>query len=418
VLVVEDNPDMRDFIASGLRARFDVVTAADGLEGLERATRLRPDLVVTDLMMPGLTGDRLVAEMRRRPELADVPVVLLSAKGDEAQRSKLLGEGCQDYLTKPFAQRELLVRVENWATVKRARDVLVGELASRSGDLVMLTDELVARKRELEAALEGARAAKERAEHASRAKGDFLNLVSHELNTPLAAIVMNLDLIRRQGVRPENEAAFRRVVNASRRLKQLIESLLEFVRVEGRGLAVTPGPLDVARLAAEIQDELEPLARAKALDLRVHVPADLPPFVSDPQLVRLVVSNLLANGIKYTERGFVALDVSAEGDALLLAVTDTGPGIAPADRVKVFEPFEQLGPVSHKGTTGLGLGLSLARASVEALGGHIELRSAGEHGSTFLVRLPPARSAGGEGAPAAPPRTGPSADSWRPVDGS
>ncbi len=396
VLVVEDNPDMRDFLDSCLRERFEVVLAADGREGLEKASSLRPDLVVTDLMMPRLTGDQLIAEMRQRPALASVPVLLLSAKGDEALRAKLLEEGCQDYLTKPFSQRELLARVDNWTTVKRARDALARELASRSGDLLTLTDELVARKRELEAALEAARVAKERAEYASRGKSDFLNLVSHELNTPLAAMSMGLDLLRRQGVRAESEPTFQRLVNAARRLNQLIDSLLEFVRTEGRGLTIAPEPLDLARLAAEVEDELDPLARAKGLSLRVRLPLDPPPFVSDPRLVRLVVSNLLSNGIKYTERGSVELDVGFEGGTLLLAVTDTGPGIAPADQGKVFEPFEQLEAPSRKGTRGLGLGLSLARAIVEALGGELGLRSEAGQGSTFLVRLPPAGAMGGE----------------------
>ncbi|MBL8350215.1 MAG: PAS domain S-box protein [Burkholderiaceae bacterium] len=154
VLVVEDNDEMRRFITDVLGADYRVVAAADGERALERALADPPDLVVTDLMLPGLGGDQLVARMRCDPGLAAVPVLVLSAKGDEALRARLLAESVQDYVTKPFSAHELRARVRNLVTMKRSRDALRRELASQSEDLSELTRELIANQRALQRSVE------------------------------------------------------------------------------------------------------------------------------------------------------------------------------------------------------------------------------------------------------------------------
>jgi diguanylate cyclase (GGDEF)-like protein/PAS domain S-box-containing protein len=149
VLVAEDNAEMRRFITEVLGSDYRVVTAADGGEALTKAIAEPPDLVVTDLMMPKMGGDRLVDELRARSPLAHVPVMVMSAKADEALRIKLLTESVQDYLTKPFSAHELRARVRNLVTMKRARDVLQKELATQNEDLSQLTGQLVANRQAL-----------------------------------------------------------------------------------------------------------------------------------------------------------------------------------------------------------------------------------------------------------------------------
>ncbi|MBL0089867.1 MAG: PAS domain S-box protein [Ideonella sp.] len=154
ILVVEDNAEMRRFITEVLASDYRVVTAADGEQALARAQTEPPDLVVTDLMMPRLGGDRLVAEMRRRPRLAQVPVLVLSAKGDEALRARLLAESVQDYVTKPFSAHELRARVRNLVMMKCARDALQRELATQNEDLSQLTRQLIANRQTLQRSME------------------------------------------------------------------------------------------------------------------------------------------------------------------------------------------------------------------------------------------------------------------------
>ncbi|MBW4577108.1 MAG: response regulator [Aphanothece sp. CMT-3BRIN-NPC111] len=149
VLVVEDNPEMNRFITQALADEYRTANAFNGQEGLEKALSLRPDLILSDLMMPQLSGDQLVREVRKHPELDAIPIVLLTAKADDALRVRLLREGVQDYLSKPFPTEELRSRVGNLIAMKKAREVLQQELDSKSQDLAALASELADRNREL-----------------------------------------------------------------------------------------------------------------------------------------------------------------------------------------------------------------------------------------------------------------------------
>jgi PAS domain S-box-containing protein len=148
VLVVEDNRELRQFLREVLEGEFRVVTAPDGRRGLDAVRRLRPDLVVTDVMMPEMSGEQLVAEIRAVADLDAMPILVLSAKADDMLRLRLLRRGAQDYVVKPFAAEELLARTRNLVGAKRAGDVLRRELASRDRDLEGLAREAARRTRE------------------------------------------------------------------------------------------------------------------------------------------------------------------------------------------------------------------------------------------------------------------------------
>ncbi|MGI9105235.1 MAG: ATP-binding protein [Pyrinomonadaceae bacterium] len=153
VLVVEDNAEMNRFVAEQLRAEYRVATAFNGREGIEQARLLRPDLILSDMMMPEMSGDEFVGQLRAHAELAHIPVCILTAKADEALRVKLLRAGVQDYLMKPFVSEELRARVENLIVMKRTREALQQELDSQHQDLTKLAGEVTLRRREMEVAL-------------------------------------------------------------------------------------------------------------------------------------------------------------------------------------------------------------------------------------------------------------------------
>src|SRR5690606_6962544 len=123
-------------------------------------------------------------------------------------------------------------------------------------------------------------------------------------------------------------------------------------------LTIDRREFDVAALAAEIMDEVRPLAEAKGLRLALHVAAKLPPIHSDPQLLRVIVVNLIANALKFTEHGSVELTIEHVASHHRFTLMDTGPGIAPSDQVRIFDAFEQLEPMRNKGLPGIGLGLA------------------------------------------------------------
>ena len=401
VLVVEDNLELNRFITEALSEEFRVQAATDGEQGLQRAIELEPDLIVSDIMMPRMSGEQMIGKLRERRELDGIPVLVLSAKADDALRIKLLRGGAQDYVVKPFAAEELLARARNLVAIKRARDVLEGELTFKSDSLEALAKEAARRKRQLEQALEQARIAGVQAENASRAKSDLLNLISHEMNTPLTTMMISLASIERSRSWAGNTRSWERLLSSSRRLKGLVESLLEYARAGSGTLLQKLEPVDVRAIAMEVLEDLTPVAQAKGLDLRLAA-QEGPRLRSDARLLRTVLSNLTGNALKYTQRGSVEVRLRFEEQRLVLEVHDTGPGIPREQWGRIFEPFEQLEPLQHKSTPGVGLGLALVKQLVEALQGKMELESEVGVGSTFRVVLPVLSDEAVQGEPRSP----------------
>lgn len=226
---------------------------------------------------------------------------------------------------------------------------------------------------------------------ALHAKEEFLGLVSHELRTPLTALQLQLERLRREPgetFAPRQREILDRMGVSSSRLGHLIESLLQLSRIQRGSLTPTMRTLDLADLAKAVIDEARAGADKKGLELRLVTEPDLRPLVSDQDLVRLVLSNLVTNGIKFTERGFVEVSVTCDQRTHRIEVKDTGRGIPREAQTRIFEPFEQLEPTRQKHTPGVGLGLSLALQMTRALGGSIALESEPDHGSMFVVTLP------------------------------
>jgi signal transduction histidine kinase len=398
--VVEDTPDLRDLVARTLEPEFRVEVAQDGEEGLAKAEALRPDVVVTDLMMPRMGGDVLLRELRTRPELEATPVLLLSARADDALRVQLLSSGAQDYLVKPFLGAELTARVRNLAALKRTRDALQDELKAFSGDLEALARELGLRKRQLEAALEAAQAAREQAQTASGFKSTLLQLISHELRTPLSVVQLNLHLLARERdtLSARHVGLLDKMARGTARLHGLMETILEYTRLETGHLAPTLAEVELAALARDVVEECRPEAQRKLLTLELRLPPQPVLVRTDARLLQLVLLNLVSNAVKYTEQGSVEVFLEVLPDVYQLGVRDTGRGIAPEDQQRIFEPFQQLEDVRRKSTPGLGLGLVLVRQLVEALGARVSVVSEVGRGSTFVVTLP----ARGEGSPLSP----------------
>ena len=390
VLVVEDNPDMNRFVCRTLEPAHRCLSAFDGQEGLELALKVEPDLILTDVMMPRMSGDQLVHELRRRQRFDPVPIVLLTAKASDELRVRLLERGAQDYVMKPFSPQELLVRVRNLVASKRARDILQQELEHQVRDLETLAHEVSHRKRALELALDTARVARDEAERANQLKSNFLRLLSHELRTPLTVVQLQIALLVEQ-LGPELTEVHRKLLDrmesSNKRLIHLIEALLEQARISGGSVAVEPEPVDLGALGREVVEQSAPDAERKGLRVELRV-ADVPLLSSDRRLLRLVLTNLVGNAIKFTQQGWVRVEIDHAGGCFRLAVRDTGPGIAPEHRAEIFEPFHHLEPLQHKHTPGIGLGLALVRELVSGLGGEVELESELDRGTTFTVVLP------------------------------
>ncbi|MBV9880076.1 MAG: GAF domain-containing sensor histidine kinase [Gemmatirosa sp.] len=230
------------------------------------------------------------------------------------------------------------------------------------------------------------------AEAASSAQRDYVAVVSHELRTPLQAILGYADLLT-EGIGGTLTSTQRdyvdRIAAGGGSLLQIVENLLGFSAAQVGRQRVDVDTFDVRRIVSDVVALAEPLAGRKALAIRVEAPADAVTMTSDLRKVRQIVTNLVGNAIKFTERGEVVVAVAApEPERVRIAVRDTGVGIEAVERPHLFEPFWQGNPRQMASTSGTGLGLSIVRQLAELLGGDVEVASEPGAGATFTVDLP------------------------------
>jgi signal transduction histidine kinase len=368
VLVADDNADMRDYVGRLLASRYRVEAVADGRAALERITAEPPDLVLSDVMMPGLDGFSLLAAIRGDEKTRGLPVVLLSARAGEEARIEGLRAGADDYVVKPFSARELLARVGSQLELARVRRETAQALADSERQL----------------------------READRRKDEFLALLAHELRNPLAPIRTGLELIRLSGDRPATVRRMRAMMERQvGYMVRLIDDLLDVSRITSGKIVLQRVPTPIDELVQGAVDAQRAAIDAAGLTLSVQLPDD--PYVVDVDPTRLVqvLSNILHNAVKFTPaHGLIRVVADAQRvdspDGLVrIAVSDSGIGI-PGDMLpRVFDLFVQGDHATGPRHSGLGIGLALARRLIEMHDGSIEARSGGAgQGSTFTISVP------------------------------
>ncbi len=255
---------------------------------------------------------------------------------------------------------------------------------------------------EAELQLITAQAAQRAAEQATQAKNVFLSRMSHELRTPLNAIMGFAQLMEMdRALPPEHAQGAQQILKGGRVLLELINEVLDIVRIESGRLSLSPEPVDSGEVAREAIALMEPLAAQREVTIAMTPapPAGAPIVRADRHRLHQILINLLANAVKFNRHGGrVTIDFETPADGRLrISVRDTGPGIPPDKLELIFEPFERLDTASA--VEGTGLGLPLSRALAEAMGGTIGVASRVDDGSTFWVELPVAAPSSASASP-------------------
>ncbi len=242
------------------------------------------------------------------------------------------------------------------------------------------------------AALERERTLRIRAEEAEAERAELLRAVSHEVRTPLNAVLGFADVLLEEIDGPLSQGQrddLRVLKDAGTHLLSLFEDVLDLNEATSSQLVIAPAPVDVGPLIHGVVAELRGQRHAAEVALRAVVPADLPPVIGEAKRLRQIITNLAGNALRFTDVGEVVVEASASADAVSIEVRDTGIGIAPEDQEHIFDEFAQAAPDGPRGRRGgAGLGLAIARRLTALHGGTLTLESELGVGSAFTVRLP------------------------------
>ena len=384
ILVIDDEFGIREGCRRALSPQgYAVSLAASAAEGLGiLETRAQPggfDLVLLDVMMPGMNGLELLGKIQEHdPEIV---CVIITGYATVALAVSAIKQGAYDFLTKPFGVDDLLRAVEH--------GLEHGRLRQEGRRLAQVEEEA----RQLSAA-------KARLEEIDRAKASFIRLVTHELQAPIAAIDSYLRLILDGFVKPEDQRPMlERAETRAQEQMALIADLLEFGRLrdgQKRGRATQVRLDTVLRQSVET---FQNQASQKDVALTINLPAETPAVRGVMAEFKSVWTNLVGNAIKYTPPGgAVSVSLRNEADQVIGQVRDTGIGIPKEAQDKLFHEFYRADNAKVIAARGTGLGLAIVKQIVEGAGGRITVDSELENGSTFTFVLPAAAGAS-SGAP-------------------
>jgi PAS domain S-box-containing protein len=240
------------------------------------------------------------------------------------------------------------------------------------------------------AAEEAARLARLESERANRAKSEFLSRMSHDLRTPLNAVLGFAQLLESEPLAPGQRESVTHILNGGRHLLDLINEVLDIARIEAGELSLSPEPVPIGLIIQQVVDFVAPLGLPRAIQVYADVGVDCPTHVkADQQRLRQVLLNLLGNAVKYNrDGGSVRVSCSERsGTRVAISVTNTGAGIPAHKLPLLFRPFERLG-AEQGSVEGTGLGLAVSKALTEAMGGTIGVHSDPAEGTTFWIELP------------------------------
>ncbi|HYG76558.1 MAG TPA: ATP-binding protein [Planctomycetota bacterium] len=377
VLVADDNADMREYLARLLSVEFDVQTVTNGQAALDAVRKEKPDLILSDVMMPVLDGFALLKALRDEDDTRTLPFILLSARAGEEAKIEGLQAGADDYLVKPFNARELVARVTSHLELAHVRK----EAQERERELRELAEQALARERQ----------AREEADKANRSKDEFLAIVSHELRTPLTPILGWTRMLQNRSLEPAVLEKGLSIIDRNIQSQvKLIEDLLDIGRIVSNKIRLEYKNVGLVQVIEAAIESLRHSADNRNIRIKFVMEESVGAIWGDPERLKQIFLNLLSNAVKFSKDGHViTIRLLKENGFARVDVSDTGIGIDASFLPRMFKRFSQFDSTTTRKYGGLGIGLSVVRQLVELHGGKVRVASEGlEKGSTFTVTLP------------------------------
>jgi two-component system sensor histidine kinase/response regulator len=365
VLVVDDEPTNVELLRRRLVAiGCEVLTASSASEAMDTAFREPCDLILLDVMMPGMDGWQCCRALKSDSRTANVPVIFVTARDRPEDVARGFEVGGIDYVPKPFDPTEFVARVRSAIVTKRLQD-----------DMRAKNDEL---------------------ERLERSRQELVGMLGHDIRNLASSVVAFLHLVG-EGQLTAGQPEFTQLLRLSQanvgELLRMVNSLLDVYRIEEGGLKAAPREVSLAELCRRSVAQMTPEATAREVALTLDVSDDIRVYVDDALIIR-VFTNLISNGVKHSPSGgtvqIEAMRPSGENDDVIVRVSDCGPGVAREDAPHVFDRFYQ---GSGRGRGGHGLGLAFCKLAVELHGGWIRVANGGSAGAVIELTLPVASAA-------------------------
>jgi len=357
VLVVDDTLENLRLLSRMLGEKgYEIRAVTNGRQALLAVEHDPPDLILLDINMPEMNGFEVCRRLKWQPASRDIPVIFLTALNDTADKVRAFEAGAVDFITKPFQIEEVHARVRTHLELRRAlRQVAASYHALRT--------------------LEGLR-------------DDLVHMIVHDMGSPLTAVLARLDAIKlsQTALDPEAREDLEATISSVVALTSMTHDLLDVSRLEAGRMPLRRSRCDVGLLAHEVCGSLGAFDSARGLHVETPGPVSLD---CDEALVRRVLQNLVGNALKHTPPGSpIRVVVANIPSRVRVEVHDSGAGVAPEDRQRIFEKFGTIEARRGRGYHSVGLGLTFCKLTVEAHGGAIGVDPATPSGSKFWFELP------------------------------
>jgi two-component system sensor histidine kinase/response regulator len=375
VLLVDDMPENLEMLGSCLKPVYRILAARNGEKALMLAKTRGPDLILLDILMPGMNGFEVLDSLKSDRETEKIPVIFISGMDQQDAVVRGFKAGAQDYISKPFETEELRARVATHIQLKRQTDQL-------NNMNTFLESEVRERTRALQISNRKLKAANDRLNMLSRVKSRFLNMISHEMRMPLALMSQYIELLGSELSSEKYIGYVTDLDEAYQRLRLFSEKALLITQLDSDAYAIRKEPVEIVPLINELIKNKAAQWKEKSLRFAGLQDLDIQ-IIGDLRLLVFLFQSLIENAVQYSPRdGLIRFKVKHTGESCIMEITDEGPGFPPEVMHYAFEPFS-LGedPVALK----LGLSLSICHFIMKSHGGEIVLNNRASKGAA--VRL-------------------------------
>ncbi len=352
ILIVDDEPVGRKTLKAHLAGQdYNLVFVGNGTEALAQMTEFSPDVILLDVMMPGVDGFELCQRLKTDEHWRHIPIILVTALNSKHDVARGLDAGADEFLSKPVTGLELRARIRSMLRIKKQYDELAATLQLRE---------------------------------------DLVNMIVHDMRNPLTVILGFSGLLKAGTITSDNVEDLAKLHQQALRLNSFVNDILMLAKMEQGKLILNRSVVNIKQLVQVVEENYSSIARSKKINLVVNLPQQSRPVLLDANLFRRVLDNLLSNALKFSlSEDTVILWIEypeTQKPRVRIKVLDEGPGIAIENRERIFNKFEVAG-IKQKGTSQVGLGLAFCKMVVEAHGGRIFVETNEPKGSVFTVEI-------------------------------